>query len=638
MLDLPDVDGLVVAFDTETSGLHIDSGARLSVVSLAWHDDDAGRYESRVWAFDQGEETWLGRKQGLPKKFKGAGLFDLPPDNHELDDWYQLTEWLGRQLLIGHNSKYDYLIFKAGLRGRPETGVDLSSRYHWDTQIVTSLIWPTELVSLKATAGRLWGAQESANEKQVKLWLKNNLGKQQDWRYDLVPWDIMGPYAEQDALVTIKLYDEQVQDLEEGLVEWHIVERELDFNVVLTRMEMLGVGFDREAAMEAGRVVYDLERAAGERLAAAVGSRVVPTENYMRDFWFFGKGTKTVPGALNLKPIKVTEDGKPQVTLDVVRELVKQGVQGAAEYQELNKLSTARSMWYEPWPRMCGEDNRLRCVFHQTKWDDDRSNARRGTISGRLAVERIQLQAIPHNYQCPPGVPPVRSFFKARPGYVVYELDLKQAEVRVAAAIAKCHTLMKALNDGDDPHSLTCRLMFDIDEDHPDWDFNRQVSKRLVFGNIYGAGAGVIAAQILQFTGQVVSVEQCERFLDTFRKVYPELGRAGKRQEYFAMRHQYVELAGGRRRWFRFGESTHKAWNAVVQGGVAELIKMAMIDIEVKHPWSIICQIHDSVWIEAPADRAEEIVGDARRIIESTFSDYYDNMVVFSTDSKQWGK
>ena len=74
-----------------------------------------------------------------------------------------------------------------------------------------------------------------------------------------------------------------------------------------------------------------------------------------------------------------------------------------------------------------GGDGRIRTSFRQTK-----------VVSGRLSVERVQLQAIPHDYQLGTlGVEGVRSFFKPDDGFELWEVDISQAEIRVATAVAR---------------------------------------------------------------------------------------------------------------------------------------------------------------------------------------------------------
>src|SRR5207344_528718 len=63
----------------------------------------------------------------------------------------------------------------------------------------------------------------------------------------------------------------------------------------------------------------------------------------------------------------------------------------------------------------------------------------------------------------------------------------------------------------------------------------------------------------------------------------------------------------GRRRTFGYGERTHKAWNAVIQGTVAELMKLWMVEVNEQWPEWLLLQIHDSLVLEVPEDRTDEI-------------------------------
>lgn len=629
-LNLPTLDrGHVVAWDTETSGLHRDDGATISVVSISWRDSDLVIH-SKAWAFDQGADTPLGTKTDLPKKYPGPGLFDQPTYNHTPAQYLTLIEWLSHHFLVGHNQKFDQLMVHAGLRNRPDTARNLLSAFGWDTQVVAALLDPLELAALKKIAMRLFGVDSAHEEKLVKSWLKKNCGKQGDYRYDLLPWDLVGPYAEADTELCLRLYHHQIEQLEEGLVPWHVVDREIDFAVVLTAVEQRGLGFNGSGMARASVALNRMIEKAGRELAEAVGSKVVPTEAYVRDWWF--EGGRQLPGSLKLQPAKLTRQGKAAMTLDVVRDLADRGVPAARQYQRLNKLTTAQSMWYGSWPKMAGQDGRLRAVFHQTKTDSDRDDQVRGTISGRLAVQRIQLQAVPHSYQCPPEVEPVRAFLVADPGNCKGEVDLGQAEVRVAAHLSKCGSLLGAMNAGADPHSATAKLMFETDSSDPEWDFLRNVAKRCVFGSIYGAGAEVIAQQILQFTGRSVSVGQCEQWLLAFRTVYPEMFVESRRSQQMVHHHRYVELPGGRLRWYRWGEKTHSAWNQRVQGGVAEAMKAAMIDIQVEWSGLMTGQVHDSIhWesLEQDKSKAEELI--VRHLV-GTFETWYPS-VSFTADA-----
>lgn len=620
--NLPDAEGLTVALDTEASGLFVDDGARCSVVSVAWRDGEAIR--SLVFPFDQGDDTWLGRKTGLPKRYMGPSLFDVPAPNLELDAWRHLTDWLRRQRLVYHNSKYDQHIMRAGLRGiESETGAPLGRQYLWDTMVVAPLFWPLESVGLKRIAHRLWGIEETSAERDVQHWLDLYCGKRGDRRYDLVPWQLMEPYAAQDAALTLRLYEHQMGLLEEGIGDRACIDREIDFAQVLYRMEVRGIGFDVERARREAVRCATMVQQARSRVTEVTGVQM-PTEDRMRVYWY---------NTLGHPPPSKTVDGTPQVTIAAVRQLVERGVNGAAEWQAYARLETAQSMWYRPWPELVGADGRLRTSYWQTKTEDDRRGGMRGTVSGRLAVERVQIQAIPHDYQIPPGLEPVRSFFQAKPGHILVECDMNQAEMRLAGGVTRCAALLEGFARGDDAHSITCKTTFKIDESAPEWSKYRAISKRLNFGLLYGAGLRTLVEQIVLFTGLRPDPEEVQLWLDTFKAEMPELAQGAWRATRQAEKQGYVSIPGGKRRYFRFGEPTHKAFNARIQGGVAACMADAQIQIEVQHPGHQLAQIHDSIILEVPHnDVGREIVRNCQQLMVAAFEKHVD--APFKADAK----
>ncbi len=614
--------GALVALDCETSGLHPDNGEWLSVVSLAWYDQD----ELYTWvgAWDHGCLD----KTDLPKKVQP----DLFTDDHELnltpEQWHQLCRRLEDCHLVGHNLKFDLLFMRNGLRpspslGRPHAlpGPDLTDRVAWDTSVISPLLWPGESTALKATAQRLWGVAETEHEQKLRTWVDQaghksiGIGGRRDRkRYDLAPWELLGPYAEQDAVLTLRLAGRQWELLQEGEIPWPVVHRELELMRTLTKMELRGLGFDAEQA----RVEAAKMRVAADQLAHELPFQPPTPAGAKRYFY----------GELQYPPSKVSaRTGQPSVDEESVRILVEQGVPGAAEYARYTKIESALSKWYNGWPAMAGDDGRLRCVFHQTKSDDGR-----GTVSGRLSVQRVQLQAIPHDYQFVDGVRPIRDLFRASPGRQLWELDLSQAEFRVAAAIAHEEDMLAEFAAGYDAHDATCRLVFDIDDTDPEWDKYRAVAKRLGFGILYGAGARRIVDEIGKWTGLQVTVHQVESWLKLYGQRMPRMLRMGYTAETLAKRRGWVRLAGGRLRHFGPDEETRKAWNAVVQGSVAELMKEAMIEVERQHPGALVLQVHDSVWVEVEDESGAHQVG---AILSQVFEQHYESAVAFPTGAKR---
>jgi DNA polymerase I len=625
-LRLPNTRNLTIAVDTEASGLFTDDGARLSVVSIAWREYSDDDIETRVYMFDQGEDTWIGPKLAQTRKKQPVqpDLFgNNQPDNLQLDEWLTLTRWLSRQRIVMHNAKYDLHILNAGLRGIGE-GIDLQDQLIWDTMVTCPVLWPEHSAALKNTAQRLWGVQEREEERAVKRWLNATFPNRAP-RYDCLPADLMVPYAGQDAELTLRLYERQQQDLEEDSRLAHRAKQETRLALLLYRMERRGVGWDTERAFEASDVCTERMKAARYRIPFE------PTEKGAREYFYNKK-----PYGLGLKPTVTTPTGRPSVNKEVLRQMVASQIPGAAEYQEYGLYQTARQMWYMGWTNLVGDDNRLRCSFHQNKTQDQWGKDR-GTTSGRLAVQRIQMHAIPHDYQLPPDLPSVRSLIRPTPGYVLVEMDLSQAEMRTAAGIAQCKPLLAGFERGEDAHDTTTRIMFHIDEQDPRWKEYRNIAKRLNFGMLYGAGVATIARQIEIFTGKSVTVNEVSTWLNTYRQTFPELGHASRAVQQRVEKDRWIELAGGKIRVFAPYEETHKAFNALIQGGVAECVKMWMLQVDQEHGQHahLVNQIHDSLVVEIPIDGWESTANAMAVIGEHIFARQFH--APFRVDTKQWG-
>lgn len=616
-LQLPDVQGLTVALDTETSGLFVDPGengnARVSVVTLAWWE--YGKIASRCYAFDQGVLD----KTDLPRQVTQGGLFDDQAPNLPVEAWDEMVAWLLQQWLVFHNAKFDLHIMRAGHR-KWGHGVDLSNRVLWDTQVVNAQLFPLLPTSLKPTSVRLWGDDEDASKRRLDQWLKKH-----GYRFDLAPWELIGPYATEDAEKTIRLFDHQMQMIEcgESPVPWRVLDREVDRAVALFRMECRGVGFDvegcRQAAILLGKEVDQLSR----QITLAWSRKPTPAAARA---WF----------------------GIESAEMQHVAVLVDKGVPWAAEYQRLASWQSALSKWYTAWPAMAGDDGRLRPSYHQAKMSGVQGKGR-GTVSGRLAVERIQLHAIPHDFRhtLPEGVPSVRSFFQAAPGNELWEIDIAQAEVRVATHLAKCEPMRQVLVAGDDVHGQTARKVFGITPDHPEWDKYRTLAKRLTFATIYKSGPKTFQLTLRREAGIIESLDQCRAWLDDYRAAFPQLGVLERRCTRTVEGRGWLRMPTGKLRWFSPEEirfRAYKGMNQLVQGSVADAMAIIEIQVEMHHPGVLLNEVHDSLMVEVPAGEAGrlkvyEIELLMLEVLQTLFGGWVKGRPVpWKVDSKQWNE
>lgn len=646
-----------VSLDTETSGLHVDDGARVAVVSIAFeideifegillsHEEANGGHNdptwgpepyydslevslvSFAWPFDQGTTG-----TGKPEDTGQQAFFE---DNVNLDrgEWEALLEWLemvgshnGRYLIM-HNAKFDMHMMNAGVRRWPGIGIGLSPYLLWDTQNVCHLAWPeSKTTSLKPTSKRIWGVAETDESETVRAYLRQ--AKLPNGRWDLVPWEIIAPYAQQDARLTHRLYLHQMHLLGLGkLANWfdeeqsmHLtpvkaIDRRLAVTKMLYRIERRGLPFNGPKAAEIGLKI--------DQLTAHLETQLPfqpPTLPEAKRYWF-GAGWDGENGyGLSLKPYAFTQSGLPQVNATVVDKMVADKVPAADTWRDLQKLRTVGSRWYHGWSSMTGEDGRLRASFRQN-----------GTVSGRFSVERVQLQAIPHDYrlngEVMKGIPTPRQLITegVPDGLELWELDLAQAELRVAALYAGCDRMLKLIRNGDDLHGDAATQLFNMKPDDPKWGEMRNVAKRANFSLIFGVGADKLRGDIESQTGIVLSRDETRKLVNDWHNLYPEFYRTTemhmqiveKRQKHEGM--GWITLWNGERRWFFSEEESHKAFNQRVQPALAQFgldwwlaSERRLLMIGKRN--AIVMTVHDSLILLLEAETAVDVASEIQML------------------------
>lgn len=667
----------LVSTDTETSGLYADDGARVATASAAWVDwsgywaawADRITYReepiapgysvpivSVAWPFDQGVDPEPGEE---PKaEFKGQAALDLFPSGKNLDrsEWVALLDWLASMRLVMHPLKFDCEKYRAGCRRWPGVGRDLEPMTDWDTQNVNNLIWPTDLGGLKATHERLFGPDYGDASKSVKAYLKK--AKLPAGRWDLVPWDIIGPYADMDARMTKMIELRQRHDIEAGIAApWlgdrvmEYVERRIETSRTLYRMERRGLPYHLVGSLDAAQDVG--------KVALGLAKKLPFAPNEAKD-WYFKEGfksKKTGEPGLGLVPYSMTEpskahpQGQPSMTEEILRRMIEDGVSHADAYANYQKIKVAQSMWYQGYADKTNPvDGRLRTCFRQN-----------GTRSTRFSVERVNLQAIPQDYRMSGyselvGVPSPRTLIAqavalSYPDWDLWELDLAQAELRIGAMMAKCKSMLDMIRSGEDLHGVTAKALFNVDETSPDWGEKRQLGKRGNFSFMFGVGWKTYAAVISKETGIRLSERESRKIVVGWNALYPEYRRAIDRHARVVdsrmSKHGFgwVQASNGERRWFQPYEESHKAFNQRVQSSLAQFALDWMNAVErhlrrvapelEQHGAGLLLPIHDSLVLLIPkkggAERAEECAQIGRDLWAQAFPG-----LPGGVDTKRW--
>lgn len=586
-----------VAVDVEGSGSHPDDGATISSVGLAWPGTTI------ALPFDQGTHKLDHEQLDL--------LTGGENPNYGRDVWIGLLLWLRKQRIVMHNGKYDLEMFATGTRewgGTLELGFDLIDNLWWDTMVAEHILEPKQLIGLD-DIGRRIGYGGKTGRDELKAWLQKH--KHASSRYDLVPWPILKNYLEGDMGLTVAVVQDQQRRLAEmgDDAPYDRLEREFALTRTLTRMEMRGVGYDDEmsqaAADELLRRADELEKRVPYK-ADVNGAKA----------YYFGK--------LGLQPLKRTDvKGDPKLDEEQIRVWIKDGVEYAEELYDITRARRAVSMYYNGWVEKLGKDGRLRTEYKQTK-----------VKSGRMSVGRIQLQAMPKGDKYSrrgsqerlaifQDIPDVRSLLRAREGCGVWNIDLSQAELRVASRYSHCNKMLDMLLGGHDAHGHTTETVLRTPRDDPHFKFRRDIGKRLNFAAIFMVGGQTFKEQLEELADIYLPLEECHQMVYAWRREYPEFEQKYRQSERFVKRKGYVPILPNSpyamRSYFKlpqFGPFTGKpdyertAWNRIVQGSLAEAFKMWMVEIEKRWPGYMILTIHDSVLLEAPLDEGQQVASE----------------------------
>lgn len=646
--DLPSIGDRLVTFDTETTGLYPDDGAMVSVVSVAWHDDSGQLFEY-AWPFNQGlygkpelETAYFGEKKydeqildpisGEPVLFKSGarkgqiktrrvtrkfGADESLPPNPNLgpDEWEALGRWLSSHRLNAHNGLFDVIMMgsetvcwdSSGVSWRGP-GVDLLDNLQWDTMLGNRIVYPQFPLGLEESAHRLFGGGKTDEQEAIKVHLKSRRLPYAKGCWHLADWDVMAPYAVGDGRLTAKLGRDQWSKFVERGIPFEWMHDELTKLKTLVRMERKGVPYNaKESLVWAARLE---KRVAEIKLELPFET----TPNGARQFFFTAERTKK-SGApcLGLKPEKMTtgsESTPPVAAVDaeVIARLVERDAPHARLFQELRLTDDAANRYYRGYAEAVGRDGRIRTRFRQT-----------GTQTYRLSCERLNLQAIPHDHrllvsdsQILKEAPSPRALIHAIPGYKLWHADLEQAELRVAAQLAPCPTMLGILEQGLDPHGETAiALGLATGPESPNWFKARSVvGKRANFSLIFGIGPKKFKEDLGK-NGLYLPLSEVKQIHTDWHGIYPEFHEAINLHMQQAEHDGWTRIRGDVKKWYtereRLMHDWHKAFNNRVQGNIGLFTGYWMVEADeylmaqdIDPSAGLMLQIHDALAMMLP--------------------------------------
>jgi DNA polymerase-1 len=415
-----------------------------------------------------------------------------------------------------------------------------------------------------------------------------------------VPIRQAADYAGADADMTLRLVEPIMEELRRNSLLDLLNNIELPLLPVLMQMEIYGVALDGEFLRNLNEQLVEQISNLEKEIYAAVGHQFnINSTKQLGDILF---------GELNLPSGKKTKTGY-SVSADVIESLRGKHpvVDHLLEYRQLTKLkSTYVDALLAQMDPVAG---RVHTSLSQTT-----------ASSGRLSSSNPNLQNIPIRTEVGRQI---RHAFIADPSYVLLTADYSQFELRILAHITHEPRLVEAFSKNEDIHTITAASLFEIPVSEVTKD-QRRLAKTVVYAILYGQSAFGLA----QITGMTVA--QASDFIKRYHETFPHIKEYVESTLNQARKQGYVNTLYGRKRFFpdMRGLSHNErqalereAINMPIQGGNADLIKIAMIRIqhaiEEKHlKTRMILQVHDELVFEVPVEELERTKNLVKSLME----------------------
>ena len=372
---------------------------------------------------------------------------------------------------------------------------------------------------------------------------------------------------------------------------------------VLARMEQAGVKIDRAAlSAMSSRLEREIAAKAKEIYECCGMEFNIGSPKQLGDVLF---------NKLNLpKPVKYGKGKTISTAVDVLEGLAANHAAPrlVLEYRQLTKL---KSTYVDALPALINPaSGRLHTTFGQT-----------GTATGRLSSTNPNLQNIPIRTELGREI---RAAFIAEPGHVLLAADYSQIELRLLAHYSKDALLVEAFRRGDDIHTLTASQVFGVPPLMVTADHRRQ-AKVVNFGIVYGLSAFGLSQQL------GIEPSEAKKFIDAYFEKYSGVRKFIDQTLEEARRTQQVKTLFGRVRPIpdinsknanQRGFAERTAVNTPLQGTAADLIKLAMINIdqlltERKLATRMTLQVHDELVFEVPEAEVETVQSLVRQQMEN---------------------
>ena len=551
----------IVAFDTETEGLN---ALETDIVGISF--------------------SWQ----------KGIGYY-LPIKNnksvHEksfeiLKPFFESTEIIK----VGHNIKFDIQVLH-------KYNVKVSSPIY-DTMVAHYLINPDMRHNLDTLSESYLNYSPISIESLIGKKGKNQISMRD------VTIDKITDYASEDADITLQLksvFDKEIEVNNLGKIFYDI---EIPMINVLSEMETEGIKIDTSYLEKLDKEFEeDLEKLKKEIFKKSGEEFNLNSPKQLGEVLFDKLKLVSKP--------KKTKTGQYSTSEEVLSNLANDHkiIEDILEWRSLDKL---QNTYVKSLPNEVSSlTNRVHSSFNQTV-----------TATGRLSSNNPNLQNIP--IRTANGQKIRRAFIPRGSDYILMAADYSQIELRVIASMSNEKNMIDAFVNNQDIHTMTASKIYNVDPENVTRE-QRGNAKTVNFGIIYGVSAFGLSQQT------DLNRSESKVMIDNYFLNYPGLKKYMSDQIDFARNNGYVETIMGRRRYLQNinsqnnmlrSSSERNAINAPIQGSAADIIKIAMINInsELKKQSlksKMLLQVHDELVFDVHKSEKDQIKDIVKTTMES---------------------
>jgi DNA polymerase-1 len=294
------------------------------------------------------------------------------------------------------------------------------------------------------------------------------------------------------------------------------------------------------------------------------------------------------------------------------------------EYRELAKLL---GTYIDTIPKLVDTNNRLHSEFLQA-----------GSATGRMASQNPGIQNIPNRTELGREI---RKSFIAEKDYKLVTFDYSQIELRIAAFLSGDKKLIEIFKEGLDVHTAVACEVFGVEPKDVTKEM-RSKAKTINFGVMYGMGVTALQKNI------GTNREEAQQFLDGYFNKFSGLAEYLERVKRETAQKGYTETFFGRRRYFpdihsklpfMKASAERMAINAPIQGTEADIIKLAMVEIDkylenkgLRDDVRMLLQVHDELVFEIKEKLVEVVAPEIKRMMEGVIDTKKTSGIVMLTE------